>query len=315
MSPRKQWPREAAARDLRRLLRGQIREDVPLARYTTYRVGGPADLFVRPAHLEDLVRLVGYVRERGISTLVLGKGANLLVNDRGFRGIVISLLRRLDDVDVRDRVARVGAGAVLEKVLWQFAEQGLRGLERLIGIPGTIGGAIHMNAGAFGQEIFDRVRRVQVVEGAGQVRWLDRGEIPFGYRRGLTDPDRIVTAVELELEAGNPGELREIMSEILLRRKRKQPLSYPSAGSVFKRPPGHYAGALIEQAGLKGAKIGGAMVSFKHANFILNKGGATAEDIYRLIRLIQETVYRKFGVQLELENELVGWDDGEAEPP
>ena len=159
--------------------------------------------------------------------------------------MMVSLLRRLDALEAAGKTVRAGAGAELTEVLQKLAERGLGGLEKLSGIPGTLGGAVHMNAGAFGQEIFDRIKRVRVVTGAGELHWLGRREIPYGYRRGLTDPGCIVTEVELELEERPPEELQRIMEEILAQRKRKQPLSYPSAGSVFKRPPGHYAGALI----------------------------------------------------------------------
>jgi UDP-N-acetylmuramate dehydrogenase len=303
------WPKKPAFQDLRRLLRGRLVKDRSLKKYTTYRVGGPADLYFEPLDRDDLAALMRYVYEREIPFFVIGKGANLLVSDNGFRGVVVNLQKGLKELDIRDLAVTAGSGAVLWDFLYEMQRNSLGGLEKLIGIPGTIGGAIYMNAGAFGSEISDCLVSVDVMKHNGEPETLNKEQIPFGYRKGFAEPDKITLGIALRMKASDSVVLRSTMDEIWRRRKSTQPLSYPSAGSVFKRPPGKYAGVLIEQAGLKGTRVGGAVVSTKHANFILNKNHATAQDIYDLIRIIRDRVHRRFGVTLELENQLVGWDN------
>jgi len=294
--------------NLRRLLRGRVDCDVSLSRFTSYRVGGPADLFIQPVDMDDLINLLGYLRQNAISRFIIGKGTNLLVHDRGYRGAVIFLGRTFRTVEVNKTIAVVQAGAQLGDFLATLAENGLGGLEKLAGIPGSVGGAVYMNAGAFGSEIFDALVTVTVMEDSGQIVELPKSAIDFSYRHGLTDDQGIILAAKFELTLAEPVLLRKTMSEIWARRKAKQPLSYHSAGSVFKRPAGGFAGVYIEQAGLKGCRVGGAVVSTKHANFILNKYHASAQNIFDLIQKVSDTVDKKFGVQLEKEIQLVGWN-------
>lgn len=305
------WPREEIYRDLKKQLRGLLIKDRSLRRYTTYKVGGLADIFFAPSDRDDLSNFMQYVSTNNIPFFIIGKGANLLISDAGFRGIVVNLQKGIKELIIENLTVKVGAGMILWDFLVEMKNKCLGGLERLIGIPGTVGGAIYMNAGAFGSEISDCLVSIDVMEADGTIATLKKNEIPFGYRKGFTDAGKVTLGAELGMQPCDYQSLSNTMDEIWLRRKSKQPLSYPSAGSVFKRPPGKYAGVLIEQAGLKGARIGDAVVSTKHANFILNKGRATAQNIYDLIQLIRETVYEKFNVQLELENQLVGWNDPE----
>lgn len=295
-------------------LGNRIKKDVPLARLTSYRVGGPADLLAWPADEEELKWVLETANQYGVPYRVLGKGTNVLASDRGYRGLILNLMRHFRSVWQEGHTVVAQAGLLLQELLDFLAGQGLAGLEKLAGIPGTVGGAIHMNAGAFGTEISDRLRWIRVLYPDGHSQKIFKEEIPFGYRHGFREPGVIILEAAFELSRGDPEKLRKTMAEIIERRRARQPLSYPSAGSVFKRPEGHYAGALIEKAGLKGTWVGGAMISRKHANFILNKKKATARDIFELIQLARKKVKEKFGVDLELENELLGWEeDGRRE--
>lgn len=305
------WSKQSAYRDLQALLRGKVLIDRSLKRFTTYRVGGPADIFCEPESREDLANLMRFIAEKGVPCFVIGKGANLLICDRGIRGVVINLQRGFGTCSVSGQSVTVGAGAILRDFLIEMQKEGLGGLERLFGIPGTVGGAIYMNAGAFGSEIADCIVSIDVMDNAGNVETIRKAQIPFGYRVGYRQEGMITLGAVLDMYSEDHNKMQSLMDEIWARRKSKQPLSYPSAGSVFKRPPGRYAGVLIEQAGLKGMRCGGAVVSTKHANFILNKGSASATDIYTLITKIREICLQKFGVLLELENQLVGWNDEE----
>ena len=304
-----QWRRDPAFHDLRRMVRGLLVKDRSLQRYTTYKVGGLADIYFEPSGCEDLSIFMNYVSKKNIPFFIIGKGANLLISDEGFRGVVVNLQKGFKELIIDNLTVKVGTGMILWDFLIEMKKKCLGGLERLIGIPGTIGGAVYMNAGAFGSEISDCLISVDVMDLNGKTDTLRKEEILFGYRKGFTDPEKITLGIELLLKPDDCHSISRTMDEIWQRRKSKQPLSYPSAGSVFKRPPGKYAGVLIEQTGLKGIRVGDAVVSTKHANFILNKGRSTAQNIYDLIQIIREKVYKKFGVKLDLENQLVGWSD------
>ncbi|HEY8345440.1 MAG TPA: UDP-N-acetylmuramate dehydrogenase [Bacillota bacterium] len=281
--------------------------DLPLAKLTSFRIGGPADLFVEldtPGQLEELIE---YCQEKEIPWFFMGRGSNLLVRDKGIRGVVIRLGRQFSYVKVEGRRLRAGAATPLSMVAEIAARHSLAGLEFASGIPGSLGGAVFMNAGAYGGEMQQVVQEVEVyLPGRGR-RVLAREDLRFGYRYSILQEEQMIAlAALLELTSGESGAIRAKMSDFNSRRKNKQPLTLPSAGSVFKRPEGYYAGTLIQEAGLKGVRIGDAQVSEKHAGFIVNLGQATAEDVLALITLIRDEVRRKFGVNLEPELRVVG---------
>lgn len=283
------------------LLRGE-----PMAAHTTFRVGGPADWMFFPADEGQVAAALDAAREAGVPALVMGNGSNLIVRDGGFRGLAIVLGERMSAVRVDGQTVSAQAGAPLARVAAAAQAAGLTGLEFAYGIPGTLGGGCAMNAGAYGGQLSDALVDARVLLG-GAVRTLTREEMQMGYR--TTRPLReggVVLAARFALERGDGEAILARMRELNARRREKQPLSYPSAGSVFKRPEGHFAGALIERAGLKGASVGGAQVSPKHAGFIVNTGGATAADVLELIAQVQREVLRAFGVRLETEVRVVG---------
>jgi UDP-N-acetylmuramate dehydrogenase len=296
------------AQTLRASVKGKIILGEPLARHTSYRVGGPAELYVEPFSRDDLQKVIRWAAEEAVPVFVLGKGTNLLVSDSGVPGVVINLKRCCREWDVQGTHVRVGAGWLLTKVLEKLADLGLSGYEALYGIPGTVGGALTMNAGAFGTEISDHLLEVELMDKQGTIFSRKKEELNFEYRRGIVNRDWIILSGVFELEKADPDAIRQKMQEIWSRRRAKQPVTRASAGSVFKRPPGYYAGALVQGAGLKGFRHGRALVSRKHANFIVNAGGATAVEIRELMELVRARVKQQFGVELELENELVGWE-------
>lgn len=287
-------------------LRGRLERGVPLARYTSWRVGGPAERLYRPADLEDLAAfLAGLPPDEPVHWL--GLGSNLLVRDGGLRGTVILLHGGLARIDrVAERTLRAEAGAPCARLARTAARLELTGLEFMAGIPGTVGGALAMNAGAFGGETWERVVRVWTIDRTGRVRERAAGDYSVGYREVRGPAGEWFVAAAFELDPDDGGAARARIRELLARRAATQPTGQPSCGSVFRNPPGDHAGRLIEAAGLKGARRGGAMVSERHANFIVNLGGATAADIEALIRHVQETVERVHGVRLEPEVRIVG---------
>ena len=288
--------------------RARVLENEPLARHTTFRVGGPADVLFLPESAEELQRAMELAREAGEDCLVIGNGSNLLVRDGGVRGLVIKLAGPMSGVSVEGTAIRAQAGASLSQVSRAALQASLTGLEFASGIPGSLGGALAMNAGAYGGELSQVVREAMVLMD-GRVQTLSREELAMGYRttRVLREGGIVLSAV-LDLKEGDASQIAETMDELNRRRREKQPLSFPSAGSTFKRPEGYFAGALIEQAGLKGYAIGGAQVSEKHAGFLINRGGATASDLLRLIEYVQERVYAQSGVRLETEVRICGVD-------
>lgn len=288
--------------------RARVLENEPLSRHTTFRVGGPADVLFLPESAEELQRAMELAREAGEDCLVIGNGSNLLVRDGGVRGLVIKLAGPMSGVSVEGTAIRAQAGASLSQVSRAALQASLTGLEFASGIPGSLGGALAMNAGAYGGELSQVVREAMVLMD-GRVQTLSREELAMGYRttRVLREGGIVLSAV-LDLKEGDAPQIAATMDELNRRRREKQPLSFPSAGSTFKRPEGYFAGALIEQAGLKGYAIGGAQVSEKHAGFLINRGGATASDLLRLIEYVQERVYAQSGVRLETEVRICGVD-------
>jgi UDP-N-acetylmuramate dehydrogenase len=292
---------------LRAEIRGEVFENEPLKDRTTYRIGGSARLLICPKDFEDLQRLNHLIRSNAVPKFILGGGANVLVSDRGFNGIVVHL-KHFDRLEFQGSTVAAGAGLVLDAFVSKCLKRGLAGLERLSGIPGTLGGALRMNAGAFDAEISDCLLEVECMDFEGNRRFLAKSEVGFAYRQAPAIRDSYILGATFNFPAGDVEKLFLVREEILSRRCEKQPWQYPTAGSVFKRPPGHYTGKLIEDLGLKGAKIGRAQISPKHAGIIVNLGGAQAADVLGLIRLAQTEVRKNYGVELELEQELIGFE-------
>ncbi len=295
------------ARALRLLGADWLVPDEPMAKHTSFRIGGPALLFASPPDAEALRRALAFCADEDIPWFVLGRGTNLLVSDAGYNGMVIHVGRAWAWLRVSGQALDVGAGYPLPSLARKAADMGLVGLEFAAGIPGSVGGAIAMNAGAFGESMAQVVREVDCILSSGEARTLSTEDMAFGYRRSraLAEP-LIITAARLALSRGNPEDIHRRLDEFQAQRKVKQPLSSWSAGSVFRNPPGDAAGRLIEAAGCKGMRRGGALVSPKHANFIVNAGGATASDVAALMREVQRRVRERFGISLEPEIRLLG---------
>ncbi|ADL07613.1 UDP-N-acetylmuramate dehydrogenase [Thermosediminibacter oceani] len=275
--------------------------------HTSFRIGGPADIMVLPQSSEEIKKALMLCRQKDIPVFIMGNGTNLLVRDKGIRGVVIKIAQNFNDVEVKGNTIRSKAGVFLSVVARIALENHLSGLEFAAGIPGTVGGAIIMNAGAYGGEMADVIKEVVVMDFNGEIFSMKKEELEFGYRWcNLQKGGKIVLEAELELKPGNYEDIKLKMEELSAKRRMKQPLNMPSAGSAFKRPTGNYAGALIEKAGLKGFKVGGAMISDLHAGFIVNTGNATAEDVLKLIGIIQRKVKEEFGILLEPEIKVVG---------
>ena len=291
---------------LRKLAPDRVLENAPMSRYTTFRVGGPADVLFFPASVEELQEALAAAKAKGIPVCLIGNGSNLIVRDGGIRGLVIALGEPFSELRVEGAQVWAQAGARLSAVAAAAQRAGLAGLEFASGIPGTLGGGCAMNAGAYGGELKDVLVWADVLLD-GELHRLSRDEMEMGYRS--TMPLRrgaIVVAACFELRRDDPEAIQERMRDLANRRREKQPLNLPSAGSTFKRPEGHFAGALIEQCGLKGCTIGGAQVSQKHAGFIVNVGEATAADILNLIEHVQRVVRAQTGVHLETEVRVLG---------
>lgn len=286
-----------------------MRRDFPLSRVNSFHIGGNADMAVYPADAEAFAYAIDVANQEDIPYIVIGNGSNTLVRDGGYRGIVF-LTTDMRYVTVSGTRLTGGCGVLLGSVGTNAARAGLSGAEFANGIPGTLGGAIYMNAGAYGGQLSDIVYETVCYDPhAKKILHLSKASQKFGYRHSVfMDKERIILAATLDLEPDDPEAIRARMQDYLMRRREKQPLEYPSAGSVFKRPEGHFAGKLIEDAGLKGLRIGGAAVSVKHAGFIVNVGGATAKDVLTLIGHIRERVYETSGVTLECEIRIVGED-------
>ena len=284
-----------------------VKQQEPMSRHTTFRIGGPADFYLCPHSTNEVQEIVEICKEEKLPYFVLGNGSNLLVSDKGYRGVVIQLWKNFSDITVKDCCIQAKAGALLSKVAAEALEAGLTGMEFASGIPGTIGGAAFMNAGAYGGEMKDIIKSVKVLDTQGEVRVLPKEELKMGYRTSIVkEKGYTVLSVELELTRGNQEEIRNTMEDLKERRTSKQPLEMPSAGRTFKRPEGYFAGKLIMDSGLRGFSVGGAQVSEKHCGFVVNKGGATAMDVLNLIREVQRRVKEQFGVDLETEVRFLG---------
>lgn len=279
----------------------------PMTKHTSFHIGGPAELMAQPQSEAELQSLLLKAAEAAVPVTLVGNGSNLLVRDKGIRGLVIKLGSMLRDIKVSGNVLTFGSGVSLAQASKKAAELGLSGMEFAVGIPGSIGGAVYMNAGAYDGEMSKVIKSVRVMDAAGEVSELSAGELDFGYRHSaLQGSDKIVTSVTVELSAGDKQAIAEKMADFSNRRITKQPLELPSAGSMFKRPPGYFAGTLIDQTGLKGYTVGGAQVSTKHAGFVVNIGGATAADVLQLISDVQAKVFAAHGVHLEPEVLVLG---------
>lgn len=281
-------------------------EQEPMKKHITFRVGGPADVLVQP-DVKDIPAILRLCKKREVPYYIIGNGSNLLVGDKGIRGLVIEMMNRTDDVLIEENRITVSAGVLLSKIANQAASAGLTGMEFAAGIPGTIGGAVVMNAGAYGGEMKDILSTVTVIDTNGNEKVLSVEELDLSYRHScIPEKEYIVTSVTLELRIGNETEIRGRMNELKEQRVQKQPLEYPSAGSTFKRPEGYFAGKLIMDAGLRGYQVGGAQVSEKHCGFVINKENATAADVKQLMQDVTDKVMRQYGVTLEPEVKMIG---------
>lgn len=291
----------------------QVKCDEPLKRYTTFRIGGPADVFVNALTPDDVTAAVRICRENGTEPVIIGNGSNLLVSDDGIRGAVIritsdgDLMPKLLSEDEKSVTVEISAGTMLSAFSREMTNRGYVGMEFAAGIPGSVGGAVFMNAGAYGGEIKDVLKEAAVLTADGTVKTVPAEELSLSYRHStLSENGAIALTAVFTLPKGDVWESKAIIADLSKRRKDKQPLEYPSAGSTFKRPEGYFAGKLIEDSGLRGFSVGDAQVSEKHCGFVINRKEATAEDVLRLITAVRNTVYSKFSVMLETEVRFLG---------
>ena len=289
---------------------GTVLTDEPMSRHTTFRIGGPADFYVCPSGRQELIDTVSVCRNLEVPCYVIGNGSNLLVSDRGYRGVIIEAghgMAAVENTENSKNVLRAEAGILLAALSHRAAELHLAGLEFASGIPGTLGGAVYMNAGAYGGEMAQVISKADVLTMDGHVETLTNEELAFGYRHSaVIDRGLVVLGAELILKDGDPEAIKELMADLRERRQSKQPLEYPSAGSTFKRPEGCFAGKLIMDAGLAGYAVGGAEVSAKHCGFVINRGRASADDVRRLIDHVIKTVEAASGITLEPEVRFLG---------
>ena len=280
----------------------ELRENEPLAKYTTFRVGGPAALMALSRTEGEAQTALRAARALGVEPFFLGNGSNLLVPDEGYEGFLLKLAGELEQVRETGGGLEAGGGVLLSRLAAAAQTAGLAGLEFAGGIPGSVGGAVTMNAGAYGGEMAQVVTRVTCLTQTGELETVPGDRCAFSYRHSaFSDGTRLILKADFSLVPGEPTEIRARMDDLAARRREKQPLEWPSAGSMFKRPPGHFAAALIDQCGLKGLTVGGAQVSEKHAGFVINRGGATCADVLALVDRVQEEVLRQTGMELEME--------------
>ncbi len=293
----------------------KVEENAPMASYTSFRAGGAARYLVFPDTEEALLAVMEAVREEKIPYYVTGNGSNILVKDGGFSGVIIKIADGFSDIETDGTKIRAGAGALLSAISREAARQSLTGLEFASGIPGSLGGAVYMNAGAYDGEMKQILQTVRLLDPvSGAVRDADAAELELAYRySSLYETGEIVLGAVMQLAEGDPAAIAEKMRDLNRRRTTKQPLAYPSAGSFFKRPEGYFAGKLVQDAGLKGLTVGGAQVSTLHSGFVINIGGATATDIITLMHLVQARVKEQFGVDLHPEVRIIGVDQGESD--
>ncbi|MFP4698193.1 MAG: UDP-N-acetylmuramate dehydrogenase [Eubacteriales bacterium] len=282
----------------------------PMSKHTSFKIGGPVDFFLTPRSIKQLQLLVNYCRDNEVPHYIIGNGSNLLVRDGGFSGVIIQIYKNLSSVKIDNDKVFAEAGILLSTLAKKICKASLKGFEFASGIPGTLGGAVCMNAGAYGGELKQILVSATVINDKGDLVTLSNEKLELGYRTSIIQKNGyIVVSATLELEKGNQENIQDHINELTNKRKTKQPLELPSAGSAFKRPIGYFAGKLIMDSGLKGYKIGDAQVSEKHCGFIVNTGNATAKDVVLLMQHIQETVKDKFGVNLEPEVRIIGFDN------
>jgi UDP-N-acetylmuramate dehydrogenase len=287
----------------------QILQQESMSKHTSFRIGGPVDLMVLPSGVEQIQRALEILRDCNVPLMVMGNGSNLLVKDKGIRGAVIKIADRFNRAEVKGDTILAQAGILLSALSRLALKFSLKGLEFASGIPGTLGGAVTMNAGAYGGEMKDVIEWVSVLDEDGTIKTLNKEELALGYRTSIIqNTEKIVLEVFMQLSKGDYMESKALIQELTRRRQEKQPLSYPSAGSAFKRPVGYYAGKLIQDAGLKGMRVGDAQISEKHSGFIINLGNATACDVIELIEKVKKKVKEKTGVELLPEVRIVGED-------
>jgi UDP-N-acetylmuramate dehydrogenase len=287
---------------------GKVRENEPLLKHTTIKIGGPADLFVEPSSSESLAKALQIIKKHGVKWRAIGRGSNLLVSDKGIEGVVLKLGIGLDDFELHEDLLTVGGGCSIVRLATIISKKGLSGLEFASGIPGSIGGAVYMNAGAHGSDISNILVKAQILFDDGRLEWLSNEDLEFSYRTSVLQekkPGICLNAV-LKLEKGVKEDIVAVMQKNKDYRKVTQPWNFPCAGSIFRNPLPKYAGQLVEDAGLKGYQIGGAKISEMHGNFIVNAGDATAQDVLDLIAFVKETILEKYGVTMETEVEIIG---------
>ena len=286
-----------------------VKIDEPMKKHISFKVGGPADFLVKPKTEEELAKVIKFAKEENIPYLVIGNGSNLLVKDGGIRGIVIELSDNFNNFEIEGNIIKAQSGALLAILGRNALRNSLTGIEFAAGIPGTLGGALAMNAGAYGGEMKDIVKSVRLMDTDGNIVEFSNEQMEFEYRRSiLSRTDYIVLSAVMELKEGNADEIKEVMADYSNRRTTKQPLNFPSAGSTFKRPEGHFAAKLIDDCGLRGLTLRGAQVSDKHCGFVINKDGADAKAILDLMFVVKSTVNAKFGIMLEEEVKILGED-------
>lgn len=279
----------------------------PMSRHTTFRAGGPADFFVTPEKEGQVRKTLSLLKEAQVPRYIMGNGSNLLVGDRGYRGVILQICKKMNRIRIQDTVIQAQAGALLSKIAAEAQAKGLTGFEFASGIPGSLGGAAMMNAGAYGGEMKQVLIQAQILNASGEIEDVLAEEMELGYRSSVFSRNGgVILSASIQLEPGDPPAIQSRMEELKFLRTSKQPLEYPSAGSTFKRPEGYFAGKLIQDAGLRGFQVGGAQVSEKHCGFVINKDQASAMDIRSLMEQVSEKVYAQFGVRLEPEVKLIG---------
>lgn len=279
----------------------------PMSRHTTFRAGGPADFFVTPEKEGQVRKTLSLLKEAQVPRYIMGNGSNLLVGDRGYRGVILQICKKMNRIRIQDTVIQAQAGVLLSKIAAEAQAKGLTGFEFASGIPGSLGGAVMMNAGAYGGEMKQVLIQAQILNASGEIEDVLAEEMELGYRSSVFSRNGgVILSASIQLEPGDPSTIQSRMEELKFLRTSKQPLEYPSAGSTFKRPEGYFAGKLIQDAGLRGFQVGGAQVSEKHCGFVINKDQASAMDIRSLMEQVSEKVYTRFGVRLEPEVKLIG---------
>lgn len=279
----------------------------PMSRHTTFRAGGPADFFVTPEKEGQVRKTLSLLKEAQVPRYIMGNGSNLLVGDRGYRGVILQICKKMNRIRIQDTVIQAQAGVLLSKIAAEAQAKGLTGFEFASGIPGSLGGAAMMNAGAYGGEMKQVLIQAQILNASGEIEDVLAEEMELGYRSSVFSRNGgVILSASIQLEPGDPSAIQSRMEELKFLRTSKQPLEYPSAGSTFKRPEGYFAGKLIQDAGLRGFQVGGAQVSEKHCGFVINKDQASAMDIRSLMEQVSEKVYTRFGVRLEPEVKLIG---------